>query len=93
MSRKILMLGTLVFLFAARGHGALSSGSANAVIGQIDYTHNGVNIAGSNGMNNPFSVAIDSVNSRVYVADTANSRVLWWIYFNIKKYKIWVLKK
>ena len=53
---------------------------ANRVLGQVDFTHNGINIVDARGSNTPSSLAIDiSVSpNRIYVADTANNRVLGW---------------
>src|SRR5271163_2397373 len=59
---------------------AFGNTTANNVLGQVDFTHNGANIATGQGLNAPAAVAIDrSVSpSRIYVADPSNNRVLGW---------------
>jgi sugar lactone lactonase YvrE len=54
--------------------------TANRVLGQEDFTHNGANIANAQGLNAPAAVAIDKsvTPNRIYVADSANNRVLGW---------------
>jgi sugar lactone lactonase YvrE len=54
--------------------------SANLVLGQIDFSHNGVNIVTNTGVWTPAAVAVDrSVTpNRLYVADAGNHRVLGW---------------
>ena len=55
-----------------------SNPSANVVLGQLDFIHDGPNLIDGTGMFNPESVAVDTSVSpnRLYVADTDNSRVL-----------------
>ncbi len=52
--------------------------TADVVLGQVDFVHNGENLIDSRGMFNPNSVAIDQTVSpnRLYVSDTNNNRVL-----------------
>ncbi|MGH8324124.1 MAG: NHL repeat-containing protein, partial [Steroidobacteraceae bacterium] len=51
---------------------------ADRVLGQADFLHSGLNLIDANGELNPQAVAIDSsvTPNRLYLADTANSRVL-----------------
>ncbi len=55
-----------------------SDPSANVVLGQLDFIHDGENLIDGIGLFNPESVAVDTSVSpnRLYVADTDNSRVL-----------------
>jgi DNA-binding beta-propeller fold protein YncE len=63
---------------------ALAAGAgddvADRVLGQIDLFHTQANFVDGRGFDNPMGVAVDrSVSpNRVYVADTANHRVLGW---------------
>ena len=56
--------------------GALN-GSANLVLGQNDFTHNGANIVDGKAANGQHSV-LDPTTGRLYVSDWMNNRVLWW---------------
>ncbi|OGS18314.1 MAG: hypothetical protein A2219_00415 [Elusimicrobia bacterium RIFOXYA2_FULL_50_26] len=57
----------------------VSSGmNANLVLGQNDFTHNGFNVVEKNTLRYPSSIAVDSVNNRIFVADYSNNRILWW---------------
>ena len=51
---------------------------ANRVLGQIDLTHNGLNLIDAAGMWRPEAVAIDAsvTPNRLYVSDNGNSRIL-----------------
>ncbi len=59
---------------------AAANPAASGVLGQLDFSHNAVNILGSTGLLNPLGVAVDrSVTpNRLYVADLGNHRVLGW---------------
>ena len=52
--------------------------TADVVLGQLDFSHNGGNLIDAGGMFSPQSVAIDAsaTPNRLYVEDTHNSRVL-----------------
>jgi sugar lactone lactonase YvrE len=54
--------------------------AANRVLGQFDFTHNGVNIVSNAGLWTPQAVAVDRsvIPNRLYVADAGNHRVLGW---------------
>jgi sugar lactone lactonase YvrE len=54
--------------------------TADAVLGQLDFTHQSDNLTDARGLINPESVAIDAsvTPNRIYVADFNNSRVLAW---------------
>ena len=58
----------------------LTNTTADGVLGQVDFTHNGVNLVNGQGLGNPNPVAIDAsaTPNRVYVADSLNNRVLGW---------------
>jgi sugar lactone lactonase YvrE len=73
----LLRVVVLIHLPVAEASGHTT---ASRVLGQIDFSHNGANIANAQGLNFPTGVAIDlSVNpNRIYVADTNNNRVLGW---------------
>jgi len=60
--------------------GAAGDTIADRVLGQFDFTHNGINIVTAAGVYNPQAVAVDRsvVPNRLYVADTYNRRVLGW---------------
>ena len=55
---------------------------ADAVLGQIDFSHNGLNNPNATSLNSPGQMAIDfSVSAtaqHLYVVDTENSRILGW---------------
>src|SRR6185437_13832051 len=58
------------------GTASISNGeNASNVLGQTNYTNTGAAAAQSR-MSSPASLALDSVNSRLFVADSANNRVL-----------------
>src|SRR5208337_263931 len=84
-SLRTLASGTIPALFALALTfslaGALSGDTtADRVLGQIDFTHNGANIVKAMGLFSPSSVAIDTSVSpnRLYIADSTNNRVLGW---------------
>jgi len=54
--------------------------TADAVLGQLDFTHQAINLTDAQGLINPEAVAIDpSVTpNRLYVTDFNNNRVLGW---------------
>src|SRR5208337_1508051 len=51
---------------------------ADAVLGQIDFAHNGTNNPGAASLNSPSQMAVDLTDS-LYVVDGANSRILGWL--------------
>src|SRR6266404_8478130 len=53
---------------------------ADAVLGQIDFSHNGLNNAGAASLFTPGPLAIDvnALNQHLYVVDAQNHRVLGW---------------
>src|SRR5216684_1774078 len=53
---------------------------ADAVLGQIDFSHNGLNNPGAGSLFTPGELAIDlnAVNEHLYVVDAQNHRVLGW---------------
>ena len=57
-----------------------SDTTADRVLGQPDFTHNGINYVDGSGLYNPSGVALDfSVSPpRLYAADAGNGRVLAW---------------
>jgi sugar lactone lactonase YvrE len=57
---------------------SIPSKSADLVLGQKDFSRGVANSVKSTGLDSPYSIAIDSVNGRVYSADGLNNRVLWW---------------
>jgi len=54
--------------------------TADAVLGQLDFTHVAENLTDAQGLYSPESVAIDKsvTPNRVYVSDSVNNRVLGW---------------
>ncbi|OGS18564.1 MAG: hypothetical protein A2219_00535 [Elusimicrobia bacterium RIFOXYA2_FULL_50_26] len=77
--RKVLGISSaiaMLILFSADTGASVSNGSAGLVLGQMDFTHNILNMAG--GLYNPEKIALDSNSGRVYVCDQNNNRVLWW---------------
>jgi sugar lactone lactonase YvrE len=54
--------------------------TADKVLGQLDFTHQNVNLTDSRGLSNPEGVAIDfsSTPNRIYITDLDNHRVLGW---------------
>lgn len=55
-----------------------TGGTADHVVGQMDFTKNAANFVDGRGLNFPSAVAVDPVGGEVYVADTDNNRVLGW---------------
>src|SRR5271170_5295327 len=51
---------------------------ADAVLGQIDFSHNGSNNPGATSLNSPSQMAVD-LNDSLYVVDGSNSRILGWL--------------
>ncbi len=64
----------------------LTNTTADLVLGQQDFSHNGPNLIDGRGMDSPESVAIDTsmVPNRLYVSDGSNNRVLG--YKNVKTF-------
>jgi sugar lactone lactonase YvrE len=62
--------------------GAPGNAVANGAGGQIDRAHNGMNFVDAIGVNSPGGIAVDATSQpplrHLYVADTANNRVLGW---------------
>jgi sugar lactone lactonase YvrE len=54
--------------------------TADAVLGQLDFTHQAINLTDAQGLINPEAVAIDAsaTPNRLYVTDFNNNRVLGW---------------
>jgi DNA-binding beta-propeller fold protein YncE len=71
------ILCLLAALFAATLLNA-TGGTADHVAGQIDFVHSAQNFVDGRGFNFPMAVAVDPVDGEIYVADTANNRVLGW---------------
>lgn len=67
-------------LLAVAAYGQQLSSSAYRVLGQLDFRHSGVNMVQGVELNTPSSIALDARGGlvRIYVADTANARVLGW---------------
>jgi sugar lactone lactonase YvrE len=80
--RLMVVVVTLVVVGALPVSGSSQSGNTTAdlVLGQVDFTHNGANIANAQGLNFPAAAAIDRsiTPNRIYVADSHNNRVLGW---------------
>ena len=72
----VVLLASISTLAMAR-QGDLT---ADRVLGQFDFTHNGTNILTNAGLSTPAAVAVDRsvVPNRLYVADMGNNRVLGW---------------
>lgn len=72
----VVLLASISTLAMAR-QGDLT---ADRVLGQFDFTHNGTNILTNAGLSTPAAVAVDRsvVPNRLYVADMGNHRVLGW---------------
>src|ERR1700730_6739341 len=73
----LAVLGALALSISAYASG---NTTANLVLGQLDFTHNGANIVDGRGLYAPAAVALDySVTPNpIYVADYSNNRVLGW---------------
>jgi len=72
---------TAVFLFSVLSSGGLvhaAGGTADNVVGQIDFFHSGLNFIDGRGLSFPDGIAIDPVGGEVCVADYQNNRVLGW---------------
>lgn len=81
MKRKLILILLILGLFPSVllsfpwGNGQ----SANLVIGQSDFT-SGTNACSANQLGYPSSIAIDYINSKFYVCDCGNSRILRFSY-------------
>lgn len=64
-----------VLRFAGAAAVAANGPTANLVLGQANFTANGLSIS-INGLNRPHSIALDIPNNKVYVADLLSHRVL-----------------
>ena len=75
-----ISVGLLAVAVAALSLAASGDTTADRVLGQLDFTHNGSNLIDSQELAAPLRVAIDTSTAlnRVYVADSGNSRVLGW---------------
>src|SRR5258708_25126054 len=74
-------LAVLAALLAIAGTpGSAGDTTADRVLGQLDFTHNGINIAKANSFYYTEGVAIDqrSVPKHLYVSDRFNRRILGW---------------
>jgi secreted PhoX family phosphatase len=76
--RSVVIVGILCLLGVVFGAALLDAtgGTADHVVGQIDFTKNAANFVDGRGFNSPSAVAVDPVGGEVYVADTDNNRVL-----------------
>jgi len=68
-------LNNRVLVFKLDSHNKLVSLTADHVLGQPGFTSGGLS-AGEDGMSDPQGLACDSVGGRLFVADSANNRVL-----------------
>lgn len=59
---------------------ATGDNTADAVLGQIDFVHNGIDNPGAASLNSPSQLAVDlsSTPQHLYVVDDADNRVLGW---------------
>ena len=59
---------------------ATADNIADAVLGQIDFTHNGINNTGAASLDSPSQMAVDlsSTPEHLYVVDGKNNRILGW---------------
>ena len=75
----IAMLATIFLVTALPA--ATGDNIADAVLGQIDLSHNGLNNPGANSLFTPGQLAVDvnAVHQHLYVVDAQNHRVLGWI--------------
>jgi len=80
-SRARLISICLTFAIVTAAIGALMAASgdtiADNVLGQVDFTHNAVNLANASSLDLQDGVAIDAAN-HLYAADPNNNRVLGW---------------
>lgn len=70
----------LTALLSGEAHAAPGDGIADRVLGQTDFSGSALGFVDSRGLHAPASIVVDrtSTPNRLYVADTANSRVLGW---------------
>lgn len=78
MTKRIITSFAITLCLCCLSHAGIRTGTANSVLGQYDFLHNGANITDANSLSYPYSVAVDTTNDRVYVADRTNNRILWW---------------
>jgi DNA-binding beta-propeller fold protein YncE len=53
-------------------------GTADHVVGQINFTNRAADFVDGHGLSGPIAVAVDPIGGQVYVADYNNNRVLGW---------------
>ena len=81
---KILtIVGLLIALLVMAGPmatTAMAQPDWDLVLGQLDFTHDQINLVDAKGLNAPAAVALDTSASpnHVWVADSSNNRVLGW---------------
>src|SRR5665213_674130 len=71
-------LNNRVLVYNLDSNNNLIGHSADFVLGQVDFTHNAVNINGTPGqntLNTPLGLVYDGVNNRLFVSDAGNTRV------------------
>lgn len=81
MNRLSLMLAAALLTVACSdARAGVLTGSANAVLGQQVFTSSiAVNVTCNETMlSQPYAVAIDTTNDRLFISDSNNHRVLWW---------------
>jgi hypothetical protein len=75
-----ILVGLLAAVVATLSLAASGDTTADRVLGQFDFTHDAANLIDARGLWDEAGVATDTsaAPNRVYIADTANSRVLGW---------------
>src|SRR6266851_7728190 len=76
----IAMAAAATVFIVTASPAATGDNIADAVLGQIDFSHNGLNNPGAASLFTPGPLAIDTsaVNQHLYVVDAQNHRVLGW---------------
>ncbi|MBN1384487.1 MAG: hypothetical protein JW983_06400, partial [Elusimicrobia bacterium] len=77
MYKRFLLLVLGLFLSSACLYAGVLTGSANLVLGQMDFVNNEKNCLDGGSVYSS-DVAVDTVTGRVYSLEYSNNRVLWW---------------
>lgn len=76
--RTMVLCAVLTAAVWGTGNCSVFNRNADLVLGQQNFTAEQINTIDSWGLNEPQGIASDNATGRIYIADTTNSRVLWW---------------
>lgn len=76
--RTTVLCAVLTAAVWGTGNCSVFNRKADLVLGQQNFTSEQINTIDSWSLNEPQGIASDNATGRIYIADTTNSRVLWW---------------